>query len=287
MDRPVLLADNFFDVGQYPLHVVSADEEPVGFEAALVGDGRRYGADYATATTANDPWWIRSACDRIRSFNMWGLDRGHNLAGKTVKPQISDIGDAVDANWTDLIPGGVIIPSVTGTGSLDDTYGVLTQEGAWLWRHAARSANYVRLYVPALGVGLKPKVVGLWCGLSYSPTHLYRPSNPDQDFFMVEEAVTPTGARGRGRPGRYRQGTIRLKMADYHEYELARYHVQFLFGGGRPTWLVHDEDQADRAVLAERPGNGVLGLAREAGSNWSYPQGDVEWVEREPALAAA
>jgi len=280
MDRPVFFGDNVFSLTQYPGHVISADEEPVGHEAALVANGRRSGLNFATATTANDPWWVRAAFDRVRGFNMWALDKGHNFAGKIVKPQISDIGDAVDANWTDLVPGGVIIPPASGTGSLDDAYGVLTEKGEWLWRHPARTANYVRLYVPALGVGIKPQIVGLWCGLSYSPAHLYRPTDPDNDLFLAEETLLPSGGRGRGRTAYPRQGSIRLKMADWHEYEIARFHLHVLFGRSRPTWIIFDEDQADRALLADRAGGTELGLPREAGANWIYPQGAVQFVER-------
>lgn len=278
MDRPVLFGENWFSQAQFPLHTITADEEPAGKEAFRCADGRRSSLDYATATTANDPWWLKAACDRTRAANMVALDRGHNLAGKQIKLEFSD-----DDFGTIQTAVDVVLPSVTATGSLDDALGVRTEEGAWLMRFPTRAAKACRLFVPAMGVGLKPQIVGLWAGLSYSPAHLYRPSAPDTDFLIVEETILSTGWVGRGKPGYRRQGTISLRMQDWFEYELARYHLQFVFGRSRPTWIIHDEDQADRAVLADRPGNTELGLVRERGSNWSYPQGQIAWVEREAA----
>lgn len=281
MDRPVLFGDNLFSVAQYPLHVVSADEEPAGHEAFRAADGRRSAQDYAGATTANDPWWIKAVCNRLRGANMVAIDRGSNLFGKQVQLQCSD-DDFATSIQTIL---DVVLPAIPATGSVDDALGVRTEEGAWLARFPNRSAMAWRLNVPAMGVGLRPQVVGLWVGLSYSPAHLFRPSSPDADFMLVEESTLPSGWVGRSKVANRRQGTIQLRMQDWFEYELSRYHLHAVFGRARPTWIIHDEDQADRAVLADRAGNSELGLVREKGSNWSYPQGSIGWLEREPLAA--
>jgi len=281
MDRPVFFGDNVFSRTQYPLHVITADEEPVGHEAALVANGRRHGLNFATSTTANDPWFLKAVFDQVRGADMVALDRGHNLAGKQIKLEFSDDDWATPAQ----VAVDCFIPANPGAGSLDDANGVVTEEGAWLKRFPFRSGAACRLYVPAMGAGLRPQVVGLWVGVSYSPEHLFRPSAPDNDFLLVEETVFPSGWRSHGRAAYPRQGAIRLKMADYFAYELARYHLQFVFGRNRPTWIVHDEDQADRAVLADRVANSELGLVKESGSNWSHPQGLIAWSEREPLAA--
>lgn len=280
MDRPVFFGDNLFSRTQYPLHAITASEEPVGHEADMASNGRRHGLNYATATTANNAWYLQSVFNRVRGFNMIGVDRHSNVFGKQVQLLLSDDSFGTTASVLDLV-----IPAQTGTGSLDDAYGVRTEEGAWLMRVPFRAGNAIRFNVPAMGVGLKPQITGLWVGLSYSPAHLYRPHSPDNDFMVVEESVTPSGWRGHGRAGYPRQGAVRLKMEDWWEYELARYHLQFVFGRSRPTWIIHDEDQADRAVLADRIGNTELGLPREAGSNWFFPQGSIQWIEREPLAA--
>jgi hypothetical protein len=284
MDRPVFLGDNLFSQTQYPLHVITADEEPeepVGHAAALVANGRRHGLNFATATTANDPWFLKAVFDQVRGADMLALDRGHNLAGKQVKLEFSDddfvtsIQVAVDCT----------IPSTHGTGSLDDAHGVVTEEGAWLKRFPFRAGAACRVYIPAMGAGLRPQIVGLWVGVSYSPEHLFRPSAPDNDFMLVEESVLPSGWRSKGRAAYPRQGAIRLRMSDFFAYERARYHLQFVFGRSWPTWIIHDEDQADRALLADRAGGTELGLVREAGAGWAYPQGAIAYVEREPLAA--
>lgn len=274
MDRPILAGDNWFSPVQYPLHVLTANEEPVGHEVTRLSNGRRSSLDYAGATTANDPWWAKATCDRVRAANYVALDKGHNLAGKQVKLEFSDddftsIQTAVD----------VVIPASAATGAIDDAFGVVTEEGAWLMRYPTRTAYAARLFIPAMGAGLTPRVVGLWVGLAYSPEHLYRPSDPDGDFFAVEETVTGTGAVGRALPWNRRQGQLRLKMSDEFEYELARYHLRRIFGAGAPTWLIHDEQQADRAVLAQRVGNSELLFPRESGSGWAHQQGAIPWQE--------
>jgi len=276
MDRPVFAGDNLFSVTQYPLHVIDASEAPLGHDSSFVANGRRSSANYATAITTNLDYWIRAALDRMRAFNYCALDRNHNVGGKPVQLQLSDD----NAIWTNVL--NLVVPPNTATGSLDDPYGAVTEDGAWLIRFPARTANFVRFYVPAMGAGLAPRIVGLWCGLSYSPLHLYRPHAVDQNVMSVEETVLPSQWRSQSRKYFGRQGSVKLRMADWHEYELARYHLQFVFGAGRPTWIVHDEDQADRAVLAMRPGNSLLGLGRESGANWVYPLGQVDWVEWEP-----
>jgi hypothetical protein len=45
---------------------------------------------------------------------------------------------------------------------------------------------------------------------------------------------------------------------------------------------VHDDAEADRAVLAIRP-QGRLGLGRDQG--WFYPNGTVDWTEHEALMS--
>lgn len=279
-DRPVVFGENLFSITQFPKHVITAEEEPAGFEAYRVADGRRSALDYATATTADSDWWVKVVCDRVRPADMVALDRGHNLAGKAVALQCSDD----DAVWTDVVivsalqamPGGTLdAPLVPSSG----VWGCRTEEGAWLCRFPYRAAKYWRLLVTAMGAGLKPQIVGLQVGLSYSPDNLPRPASPDGDELVVEETLTAALWAGTGPPGYRRGGSIRVQLTDYFEYELARYQLQGVFGRRRPTWLIHDEGQADRAAQAVRP-PGQLGLGAEQG--WAYPSGAVAWVEHEP-----
>src|SRR5574342_985447 len=87
MGRPVLLADDLFNTRLYTGHVVTANEEPAGYEAYRAQDGRRSELDYAAAATANSDWWLRSVCDRVRAFDYMAIDWNTNLLGRAIKLQ--------------------------------------------------------------------------------------------------------------------------------------------------------------------------------------------------------
>src|SRR6185503_7462240 len=115
MAEPVLLAENFFNVVQFPSHVIVAEEELAGHEALMVGNGRRHNLNYWTATTNNSDTWIKVTCDRIRAANCIVIDRGHNLAGKTIRLECSN-----DDFTTTETPINITMPSVSSPGSVDD-----------------------------------------------------------------------------------------------------------------------------------------------------------------------
>lgn len=275
MGAPVFLADSLFSKMQYPSHTIVANEAAAGFEAFRVADGRRSPFDYWTPTTANASANVKVTCDRTRAANVIVLDRGHNLAGRQIKLEASDDDFTTTQTVLDLT-----MPSASAPGALDESLGVRTEEGAWVKRFPARAASYWRLTIPAMGAGLKPKVVGLWLGLSYSPDFLSRPHAPDEDELVVQESESDWGWIGRGETTPRRTGTILLKLTNLFDYDLARFHLQGLFGRGRPMWIVQDSDVAERAVLAIRPRN-RFGFSREP--DWFYHQGQIEWTEWEPS----
>lgn len=277
MGLPVVLVENHLSVVQFPLHTLVGNEEASGREAFRVADGRRSALDFWTTNTTNAEATLTWTMDRVRAWNMVALDRGHNLAGVRVIHEASDDNFATTQTVFDIT-----LPSATAPGSPDDARGVRTEEGAWLKRFPTRTAKYGRLRIPAMGSGLKPQVVGVWSGLAYVPPELGLPHVPDQDEFTVEEMLAPSGWRGRNLPAVVRAGTIGLKLTSQFEYELARYHLQGHFGRGRPMWIIHDDVQADRAVLAIRP-QGRLGFARDPG--WFYPNAAIEWLEHEALVA--
>jgi hypothetical protein len=102
----------------------------------------------------------------------------------------------------------ITLPAASAPGSLDDTLGVRTEEGAWVKRFSLRAAKYWRWYVPAMGVGLKPQVVGLYLGLAFAPNYFNRPLDDDGDVLVVTESQSELGWIGRGPQGRQRQGVI-------------------------------------------------------------------------------
>lgn len=280
MGRPALLADDLFNARLYSGHVVSAAEEPVGGEAFRAATYRR--TEYATASTANADWWIRSIFDRVRAFDYVAL-WVHNLAGKAVKLQGTL--DATDFSGTYEEPLNLTLPAVaTSPMNLDNGLGVLTEEGSFLIRFPVRIAKAVRLLVPAMGAGLKPQVT-VRCGLSWSPGSASSPGYFDEpwhdegDTLLIEEMVSDAGYRGRNRPARVRSGMVTHRLGSFFDYDLVRYHLRGVFGEGFPSWLVMDDEQADRAWLAVRSGEyQTYGYEGDE----PYRKGGFAWVEHEP-----
>ncbi len=170
MADPVFLIENYFSSSQFSTHVVSAIQEAAGKQAFRVGDGRRIQLDHWSSTSLNVEAWIKVDCVSTKSATGIALDRGHNLAGKSVVLERS----ANDSGWTNVFTA--TIPATAATdGDIDDANGITTDEGAWLKRFASVSDRYWRLRIPAMGADLKPEVVGLWVGNTWEPGALTLP----------------------------------------------------------------------------------------------------------------
>jgi hypothetical protein len=272
-----VLVENLFSVRQFPAHTVTAEEEASGFEVFRLANGRRSAADYWTPTTANSDTWAKVACTQVRAANMIVLDRGHNLAGYTAHLQVSSDGFTT---YETAFTG--VLPSATAPGDVDDALGVRTEEGAWLKRFDLRAGTHWRLYVPAMGASLKPQVVGLWVGLALELEYLDLPYQDDRDDLVGALVESDTGWLGAGRMTQRRTHELRLVVHDHAGYDQVRYHLQGHFGARRPMWLLHDQAQADRAVLVVRPQQS-LGFGFEPG--WGYRRGTLTYLEHEPKAA--
>jgi len=241
----VFAVENLFSVTQFPGHTISAEEAADGYAADKVANGRRSAQDYWTPTTANSATWIKATCDTVRAANYIALDRGHNLAGKTVALEVSS-----DDFTTYETVFSVVLPSATAPGALDDALGVRTEEGAWLKRFDVRAGTGWRLSIAAMGAGLKPQVVGLWVGLCWQPTRgLTLPVAPGRGESVAELVESLMGWQGRGRTTRRQTGTLTLKLDSEIEAEVAEYHLEGHFAANRPLWLVYDQRRADKARL--------------------------------------
>lgn len=281
MGGVILLADNLFSGGiggQYPAHIISAEEEPAGTEAWRVGNARRSPIDKATASTANSTWWIRSVLDRVRAHNCIVLDRGHNLAGKTF--ELRSTNDATDFSATFETVFDVTMPSVTMPGPIDNGLGVRTEEGAWIKRYPLRTGKAVELFIDAMGANVKPEIVNLWVGLAIDAGQPYLPHDQDSHELLSVSVETESGWIGRARRTRRRRGVITIKLTSYAAYEeQIRYHVMGLFGDGVPMWIVPDGDQAERAFLAVR--DGVVSAPLGVGG-YGYATVTIPFVEFSP-----
>lgn len=278
MGAPIIAVDDYGNRRMYPLHTVVADEQAVGYEVDRIYSGRRDELNYWTSITANAQRIITWTYDRVRALDYFFLDRFHNLAGITLTYAVSQ-----DNFTTSETVFSVAPPTVTARGNPADTYGVRTGEGAWLKTFPMRPAKYARLTIPAMGAGLRPRIGGLSHGPMLTLGAFTKPYDPDHSLLVVEESTSDTGALGRGRTGRQRRGVITYRFGDLLEYEeAARLHLHGHFGDGRPTWILHDADEGQRAVRAIREMSG-LGFPIPTGRATNETQ--LAWVEYEPKAA--
>ena len=267
----ILLVDNLSSVAQYPLHTVSANEEPAGTEAFRFATLRR--EDHWMSSTANADAWHRTVYNRVRAFDcvcLWD----HNLSGKTYRLQVSDD----NFTTTQTVFDG-ILPSTPGTGDVDDALGVLTEDLMWIKRLSSPvTTSAHRHFVPAMGAGQRPILNGI-VGLSVSVDRSLG-EVVDGDDLATEEQVSEAGYRGRGPLALLRGGAMPTKPSSLFVYEQLRYHLKRF--ARSPSLIVYDESRAEQACMAIRP-VGHLGLRQ--GDGYFYQHGDIPFVEHEPREA--
>lgn len=281
MAKPRFLSENFFNSVMFPDHVVSASEEPVGNEAFRVGTARRTSSrNSATATTANTAWWVKARCDRVRTADLVVLDRGHNLEGYEVILQGSNDNFTTTEDIVDVtLPSLVYAPS-----DLRTLPGTKTEEGAWLYRFSRRAYRDWRLYVPAMGADLRPKIVGLFVGLSYEPQNLLtKPFSFGGRSLIYEVVESDTAWTGASRAAQRYEVIVNLDMESWDEYDLARLHIETQMWRGRPTWFLPDQARAERSWLGKVP-PGQYEFAQSSG--WAFPRTSFPIVEFSPKLVA-
>lgn len=275
MADPVFLIENYFSSSQFSTHVVSAIQEAAGKQAFRVGDGRRIQLDHWSSTSLNVEAWIKVDCVSTKSATGIALDRGHNLAGKSVVLERS----ANDSGWTNVFTA--TIPATAATdGDIDDANGITTDEGAWLKRFASVSDRYWRLRIPAMGADLKPEVVGLWVGNTWEPGALTLPHQDEYAETMVGVTENTLGWQSGTQAVRRRTGELALQLAT--TAEVAAIAALKDFDLRRPMWIVLDGERTERAVLAIRP-SGRFGLGYDRG--WFPRQGRIPWIELQPEVA--
>jgi hypothetical protein len=253
----------------FPNSTLVADEEASGHEAYRIATGRRSPyTNYYTAITANAQRTLTLTCDRERAADLFVLDRGHNLLGKELILERS-----YTADFSSAIPVfDVVLPTSVATLSLDDAFGVVTEEGAWLIRFLKVSAPYWRIRIPALGANVRPKIVGahLSASFAFDP---WRPTAPDQTEAGGDMAESDAGWQAVAAPWLRRSDTLRIQLQTPFDYELAATAFRH-WDLRRPCWFVPDETYAQTARCIWRP-NGVAGFAR-----------DVDWFPHKAAIPA-
>lgn len=269
--------ENVFSVRQFPKHVLTADQEDTGREAFRVATGRRSKLDFWAPTTPNVPHQVEvdSTVAGGISVDYFALDRGHNLNGKAVTLEKSVNGTA----WTTV--KAVTIPATPG-GQIGDANGCHTDEGAFLVTFTASTAErHLRLNVAAMGAGLTPRVVGLWAGIAWKPGNIFLPLSDEDDVLLAARGQTTKGWSGSTIHVRKRIGDLNFKLLTVAAFTDAAKHIRDNFGRGRLMWIVHDDANSQRAVLAQRP----LGRAGfRFPEQRSYRVSAVRWEEYEPLV---
>ena len=256
MGVPRFLVQSYFNDRQFPSHVLSANEQ--SGNAWKVGAGRRSPGHYWTPDTANAAAWVKSDAGSAKAADMCVIDRVHNLGG-VANMELQKSNDNFVANLVTVVT--LPIPSSASGDNTALSDGVRTPEGAYLRSFASTSERYWRVFIPAMGAGLKPKVGGLYVGPSWQPPAITRPSGEDDHTPLAEVSTTPWGWEGRGLTIPRRSGVVIIELIDEASYLTADLHIRDQYAR-RPMWMVFDEAKAERAFLArwavgERAGFGV------------------------------
>ena len=280
MGRLLILSENLFNTRAFPLHVLDANQEAAGREVERISSGRRQKSqNHWTPSSENAEAWVESTYNRVRVANTVFLDRGHNLKGKVIRFRFS----ADDFVTYDEV-GPITIPTQAALGSrLASQPGVLTEEGAWGWRFGNRAGKAVRVVFDAMGAGLRPEVVGLYLGYGFRSTNpLVKPYGPDLRELDYPIIKSPTAWVGAGEVSQRRRTVLNVRL-EATEYFAARYHFGKMLMRGRPSWIVHDDEQAELAYLG-RAEPQLAGFAIQKGSSeW---EGSFDVPEHEPRIAA-
>lgn len=276
------LSENFFNDIMFPDHALSSTGGNVtGNEVWRVGTGRRMNVrNKWTPSSFNTEASIVVDCGAAKAADMVVIDRGSNLLGENV---ILEHDDNSGFTTPTVVINATIPTTVTTDDDLSATPGVLTEEGAWMYQFAEVTERYWRLRIPALGVGLRPEIVGFYLGSSYEPNyHLDLPYEDELGESLFDEVISDTAWSASTRVASRRKGTVRLRLSDDAEYTTARLQIRQRFmKNRRPMWIVFNQEAAERAVLAMHAA-GEWGFTRADG--WSFRQAAFPWVEHQPAL---
>lgn len=280
MGRPVILSDNLFNPRIYPDHVLSAESTATNKDVLFLASGRRNRELTGwAASNLNTLSWVETECDQPRACDLLFIDRDHNLATESLSVRISDDNFAT---YSEVGPKAV--PSVpVPMSALYDGEIIMTDEGALLWWLDLQVGYEFRVVVAAMGAGLRPEIAGLSLGLLWAPEHAaVKPDVIGGKYGLthaVERSVLAQDASGEF--GRYRMQELNLRMASWDEYLTARYPIEECYLKGRPTVVIPDDEQAERAVLV-RATPGVTGF--EVPQGRFLPEITIPWEESQPEL---
>lgn len=269
MGRPVMLIDNLFNPRIYAAHTLAASTTASGTDVLNLSAGRRlFGINVGgwAANSLNTDAHVTATFDRPRAFDLLWIDRDHNLSTESLSVRISD-----DGFTTYQEIGPLTVPSdPTPYSALYDEQIIRTDEGALLWWLGLQTGYEVRVFVAAMGAGLRPELAGLMLGKTVVPGHAQqKPADygkPNLRRFPLE---------------RGRQGELHIIADSMEEYATMRFPLEELYMGGHGMVLIHNDEEAERAVFTKAP-DGQAGFGIPEGQY--LPEMRIPFEESEPVL---
>lgn len=255
MNAPLILSGNIFEnVILNPSYVVSNFnvDDQAGHEIFHVADNLR-DMTYWTPATANSARSLSASAGISATIapNMVVLDRGHNLAGKTItitSYAVTFSGGNFYYTQTNQI--SCTIPTVPG-GLPSYPGGCLTPDGIWWKTFAIAAAGAWSLDIPALGAGIFPIVTGLYMGTSYQfPEPMNTPYSDDfdTDVQIQTNQLSLGGLRVMSRRLNFRKFVLNIDLegTEYAPFDLQ---VRPLLRYGQPWWVCFDATDTTHAGM--------------------------------------
>jgi hypothetical protein len=235
---PLLLVDNVFDtIGLYPGATIDAITESAGHEAFRVADYRRDRSYWQPSSDgAGNPTWVRTHLTAARGVDFVALDRGHNLAGKSVFLEGSadgvtwSISQQLDVPASGVVGGNPAAPAMAQT-----------EEGvAWTLTASLAARAWWRLRIPYTAAFV-PIVTGVMAGLK---TQLlgYSDVFDDDAGGRTQSNVTSTaGYRASETTYNWRTVELALRLIGATEYDTTMRTLRaLLFAKNQPAMVLMD-----------------------------------------------
>lgn len=244
-NKLLALSHNLFDdTVLYPTHVITAAGTQVaGSELYHISDSLRNVTQYAKVET-NVAWWIQVDNGAAAPASCLVLDRGHNLAGKTVYLNGGPTSPAANA----LV--NATIPSTPG-GLPSDANGCLTPDGVWWKTFTQANYRYYEYGGSALGVGLAPLITGLYLGDLYRfAEYLDAPGAYDyrRNVRHGKNEVTKGAVRVKREVQVFGEMDIHVQLEEA-DFQALRPHVDRLLYNTHPWWVCLDDSTTEGAGL--------------------------------------
>lgn len=266
MSHVAFLAENFFNVIQFPLHTVTGLGDGLG-EVFRVGASRRSATNALSLPAGGG--LVQVACDRVREADTLILDRNTSTLGSielhgSASPVFADLEVILDLDFPDKV--------VQGSNFDDPVHGIRTEEGVAIYHFEARAWPFWRVFFTDTAT-----VGGIYLGKSYRPTYPRLPFDEAsrwETFGTVRRGVPDNDIRTG------KSASVSMMMRDEQEWDTARWTLRQLFGVGHPMWFIHTPN-TERAWLAHNVDGSVSAPFAER------PQGRTVVVgleEYDPAL---